>query len=577
MQRPRAQVVLAVAAGLGVVAFVQVVLTLTPVPLWRTITPEARAWGVAVNLAWIGVYAIDMVRHPDSRLWRIMLASIALNLIWVMSYIPFEQTWLQFLPWYLFGELWVAVFVHLVLAYPSGRLVDRFDRRFVPWLYVYVVGVKVVAALFQEPVDWDPLAIVPNPDLAQAVGQAATLTVVPIAAALLWELSRHWRRAGPASRRVLLPVVLATPVWVVLSAAGYFADAFLDPAARDATHGTLATVQSFIMPLAILVGGLQTRLARGNVADLAVELGRGIPVGALSDAIGRALRDPTVELLFPAAEGDGFVDPDGHPVAMPAPTATRAVARLEHDGELLAVLVHDPAVDAEDPGLVAAVGSVARMALENERLSAQVRAQLTEVEASRSRILEAADAERRRVERDLHDGAQQRLVALAMRLQLARDAGHVSPELLDEATAELRLAVAEVRDLARGLHPPILSEAGLAAAVEALAERAPIPVVVRLPDERFPGPVEAAAYYVVAEALTNIARYAGASEATVTGVVDGERLIVTVEDDGRGGADAAHGSGLRGLTDRVGSLRGRLIVTSPPGSGTAVRAELPLA
>ncbi len=167
MERPRSQVILAVLAGLGVVAIEQLVLVLTPVPLFRTITPEARAWMAIVNLAWIAAYAVDMVRHPDGRLWRIMLASIAVNLIAVMSYIPFAQPWLEFLPWFLFGELWVAIFVHLVLAYPSGRLADPFDRRFVPLLYGYVVGIKVVLSLFQEPVAWDPLAIMPVPLLSR--------------------------------------------------------------------------------------------------------------------------------------------------------------------------------------------------------------------------------------------------------------------------------------------------------------------------------------------------------------------------------------------------------------------------
>jgi signal transduction histidine kinase len=180
------------------------------------------------------------------------------------------------------------------------------------------------------------------------------------------------------------------------------------------------------------------------------------------------------------------------------------------------------------------------------------------------------------VERDLHDGAQQRLVALAMRLQLARDTAAGAHALLDEATTELHAAIREVRDLARGLHPTILTEAGLAAAVDALAERTPLPVRVAIPDRRFPPPVEAAAYFVVAEALTNVVRYAGAAEARVSATIDGDRLTVGVEDDGAGGADPEHGSGLRGLRDRVATIGGSLIVASPPGGGTIVRAELPL-
>jgi signal transduction histidine kinase len=216
------------------------------------------------------------------------------------------------------------------------------------------------------------------------------------------------------------------------------------------------------------------------------------------------------------------------------------------------------------------------MALENERLAAQVRAQLEEVKASRARIVDAADAERRRVERDLHDGAQQRLVALAMRLDLARQSNDASAALLDDATSELRAAVAEVRDLARGLHPPILTEAGLGPALEALAERANVPVTIDAPPRRFPPGVEAAAYFVVSEALTNVARYAAASAVRVEVRADADRLWVSVRDDGRGGADAAGGTGLHGLADRIAALGGRLEVDSPTGAGTTVSAELPL-
>ena len=195
---------------------------------------------------------------------------------------------------------------------------------------------------------------------------------------------------------------------------------------------------------------------------------------------------------------------------------------------------------------MAAVGSVAGLALENERLAAQVRAQLEEVRASRARIVEAQDAERRRIERDLHDGAQQRLVALAMRLDQARAGAEGASELIDATTVELLAAIREVRDLARGVHPPILTDAGLGAAIEALAERTPFPVAIDATEQRYPPEVEAAAYFVVAEGLTNIARYADASVARVVVRTEGERLVVRVTDDGRGGADPARVPGFGG-------------------------------
>jgi signal transduction histidine kinase len=283
-----------------------------------------------------------------------------------------------------------------------------------------------------------------------------------------------------------------------------------------------------------------------------------------------------LQLAFPAPDGEGFVDEDGRPTE--PESSGRSVATIRRsDGEVLALLIHDPALDAEDPGLVAAVGSVARLSLENERLSAQVRAQLEDVRESRARLVEAGDAERRRIERDLHDGAQQRLTALAIRLQTARATMPEAADLLDETTAELQAAIGDVRDLARGVHPTLLHEVGLAAAIDALAERATIPVEVDIPEGRLPEPVEATAYFVMAEALTNVSKYAGAARARVTARVEGDRLVASVEDDGQGGADPSLGSGLRGLADRVAAARGRFDVSSPAGGGTTVRFELPLA
>jgi signal transduction histidine kinase len=212
-------------------------------------------------------------------------------------------------------------------------------------------------------------------------------------------------------------------------------------------------------------------------------------------------------------------------------------------------------------------------------LQAEVRAQLEDVRASRARIVAAGDAERRRVERDLHDGAQQRLVTLALALQLARAQASGSdatlPDTLDRATTELELALAELRELARGLHPTILVEDGLAAAVESLADRSPVPVGVRAPDSRFAPELEATAYFVVAEALTNVAKYAAATRASVSIDRHDDVLVVEISDDGLGGADPGRGSGLRGLDDRVAAAGGRLSVVSRPGEGTTIRADIP--
>ena len=381
--------------------------------------------------------------------------------------------------------------------------------------------------------------------------------MVPLILVALW---RHWRDATPAGRRALLPVVVAFPIEAALAAADALVRAVaFQPgiAFFDGPSGqALRLVVPMILPVGLLITFLRPRLNRGRMASLVVELGRGVPLGGLRDVLARALGDPSLQLAFAAPSGSGYVDAAGQPVDLPVDDPTRTVTRLERGDELLGVLVHDPLIEVEDPGLVEAVGNAARLALENERLAAEVRAQLEEVRASRVRIVEAADAERRRVERDLHDGAQQRLVALAMRLQVAKQTTPEASALLDEATTELETAIGEVRGLARGVHPTILTETGLAAAVDALAERTPIPVVADVVDGRFDPTVEATAYFVVAEALTNVVRYAGAAGARVTVREAGDTLLVEVTDDGRGGADPAAGSGLRGLDDRVAAIGG---------------------
>jgi PAS domain S-box-containing protein len=210
------------------------------------------------------------------------------------------------------------------------------------------------------------------------------------------------------------------------------------------------------------------------------------------------------------------------------------------------------------------------------------RRQEEEVRASRARIVQAADDARRELERNLHDGAQQRLVALSVSLRLAEAKLSSDPaaaaSILTDAREELAHALEELRELARGIHPAVLTERGLAAAVDALVARSPVPVEVELPEERLPPAIEAALYYVIAESLANVAKYAGASAARVRlAVSDGRLAVLEVSDDGVGGADPARGSGLRGLADRVESLDGTLSVESPPGGGTCVRVAIPLA
>jgi signal transduction histidine kinase len=276
-----------------------------------------------------------------------------------------------------------------------------------------------------------------------------------------------------------------------------------------------------------------------------------------------------------------FVDADGRAFAVPEDGPVRAVTRLEQDGEPLAVLVHDPTL-RDEPKLVEAVAAAARLALQNARLHAEVSAQLAKVKESRSRIVAAADEERRRIERDIHDGAQQRLVALALELRSAqrRLGEDVDPELegiLESAAGELQVAVEELRELAHGIHPGVLVQGGLAAALESLASRSPIPVTVDAIQERLPPEVEGTAYFVASEALANVVKHAGATKASIRAARANGTVVIEVADDGVGGASTRDGSGLRGLADRVEALGGRLRIESPAGSGTRIVGEIPCA
>ena len=578
---------LALLAALGVVlaAVAQYGPFFYTSPLRTPLNPVFATAAFIGDLLWVAAALASYWRDPAGRMWKLLLGSrlvAALGAIWVVN------TSLTWTVWQATSGLGTVVFAHLVLAFPSGRLTSRYDR----WLVVGSYGILAVARLAFLLV-WDPrsaecfprcpvnpFVMWPNGDLAWLLGPGLSLLIPLLAVLVCIGLARRWLQASPVLRRMLLPVALVAPLELGVTAARYLAA--MNESAWQTVGVTLSTSPlAFVhaaIPAGFLLGIVAARLARGAIADLAVELGRGVPLGGLRDILARALRDPTLALAFPAPGGSGWVDSQGRPMEVPAaPTPTRSVARLERDGQPLATLVYDPAVEAEDPGRVDAVASVARMALENERLAAQVRAQLDEVRASRTRIVEAADAERRRIERDLHDGAQQRLVALAMRLDQARGQAAGAGEIIDATTNELLQAIREVRDLAHGLHPPILTERGLAAAVEALAERGALPVTVSIPGQRLPADVEAAAYFVIAESLTNAAKHAAASAAHVNGAIHDGALHLSITDDGRGGADASGGSGLVGLVDRLAAIGGTVVVDSPPSGGTRVSASIPLA
>jgi signal transduction histidine kinase len=367
------------------------------------------------------------------------------------------------------------------------------------------------------------------------------------------------------------PVLAAA---VVVAAAGLAWLGFVladDPSASRVE--TMARALAVALPVGVVVGAAWSRLRRADASELVVELRSGT-AATMQERLARALGDPTLTVAYRLDDGR-HVDAAGRPVELPT-GADRALTAVTAGGEEVAVLIHDPAL-LDEPALVESVRTTAALVLENERLAAEVRSQLAEVRASRGRIVAAADAERRRIERNLHDGAQQRLVTLTLTLGL--DASRADPNAaaaLARAQDEVEQAIAELRELARGIHPTLLRDEGLEAAVEALARRAPLPVAVHgTVRDRLPDSVELAAYFVVSEALTNVVKHASATEAQVLLEREPGALRVTVADDGSGGAEMTAGTGLAGLRDRLDALDATLVIESPPGRGTTIRAAFP--
>jgi len=544
------------AAGLllGAIAHVDVTGRDVASPEYSLIVLAAYSW------AYLLAGAIAWERRPDSRVAALMTAVgvVAPAGHFAGSSLPV----LYLAPW--IGVPLMNVFlVWLILSYPTGRLRSR--------LYPLLIGaIGLTLAITNV--------------LAQLIGlqvlQFAAVVTVPLAMSLLALVIHRWISASTAARRGLTPMVVAGTLVAVLFAA----ESLLFLIGIQAGPGTplrwAMLVARGTVPVAFLIGLLNQRMARGAVAELVVGLDAS-RVGRLRESLARALGDPSLEVAFWSPERSLYQDAEGAQVDVPEGNGDRSVILLERGGERLGAIVHDPAL-AEDPGLISGVRAAIGMAVDIERLNAAVRAQLADVRASRMRIVEAADAERQRVERNLHDGAQQRLVALSLALRRARaqlpaDGAGELEATLGGASEQLATALSELRDLARGIHPAILTEAGLGPALRSLARESPIPVSVTLEiDDRLPDPVAVAAYFVAAEALANVAKYSAADSVAMSAVSTVGSLHVEITDDGVGGADPVTGSGLRGLADRVAALGGLLEIHSPPGGGTRLVADLPL-
>ena len=543
---------------------------------------------IGVSWSFVGAGLAAWTRRPENRTGALMVAvGLSYGLLGLLlNGVVLIATPAALVLWYLLRSLPEGILAHLLAVFPDGRATTGLQRVFIWANYAATAPLALVQLLLVHPERLgcagcpdEFLVIGDRPAYADAVLLVSNLAYVALGAMLLWIMAVRWRQASGPRRRSLAPVALVAAVLVV----AYVVREALETVVPNqplVTGLDLVVVTTLMLwPLGFLTGLARGRLDRSAVGDLAIELDQASSPDRLEQALARALHDPTVGLAYWLPQQQGFVDAAGHPVELPAAGGDRSVTILRHDGDTVAALVHDAALD-EEPELVQAVAATARLAIQNQRLQAEVRAQLEEVRASRARIVEFGDAERRRVERNLHDGAQQRLVNLSLALGIARSQLPATSDgelaaALDEAATELRLALAELRELARGIHPVILSEAGLGPALASLAERSPIPATVAAaPPDRLPARVEETAYYVASEALTNAAKHAHATAVTISARQCDRGLVVEIGDDGVGGADP-DGSGLRGLADRVAALDGRFQVHSPAGAGTRITVELP--
>ena len=574
--RPAVLWALAFAGVLGAVGAVGLALTSDDPGQEPGLHAVLLVWA---TLPYILAGAIAWWRRPDSRLGPLMIAAGFLGLVptlaWANAAVPITIG-------EAFDGLPPVLFLHVFLAFPSGRLEGRPERAVVTAGYVATLGLQLVWIGLGGSGPDNLLAAVDEPGAAETLLRVQQVVVGALALAGIGVLAARRRGAGrPLRRSVELLVDFFALGLVMIAAlsltAAFEAAVFEGPAFEWIRRATFVVIG--IAPVAFLVGLLNARLARSAVGDLLVEL-RSEPAPAdLRGAFARALGDPSLTLAYWLPQFGSWAEPNGRPVELPKPGSGRATTLIDSDGAHVAALVHDASLDQE-PELLDAVSAAAAIALENGRLHSELNARLEELRGSRVRVIEAGQKERERLERNLHDGAQQRLIALSLELgrleEMATDPD--ARARINQAKKEVALSLEELRDVALGLHPAVVSGHGLAVALESLAAHAPIPVELTVALEgRLPDQVEVAAYYVVSESLANIGKHAHATSASVEVTRTNGRLVVEVVDDGVGGADTERGTGLRGLADRVEALAGGLRIWTPRGGGTRVRAEIPCA
>ena len=582
-QTRHARPALLAAIGLAAVGLAIVMRQEAALPL------DAMVEGLAFTGAGLAAWA----RRPENRTGKLMVAYTFM--VWTIHLQNTRVPLLWTTPGVLFPAAIFGVLLYLILAFPQGKLTSWLDRAifglaagnvvFQIWLFMFLDPRALGCP--DCPADLNLLLVRSDPELLTRMANLnpwwLSLVMFPMIAILL----ARWLRATPPARRVLGPMLIPAIVFLLANrvyglAQAVSAQTFGGPAPQwvDVLQ-EIEQVAVIVLPVTFLLGLLRARLRHTRVSRLVVELGDLPPPARLEEALSRALGDPSLHVGVWDPATERFLRANGEEVQLPGAGTGSVATQLEREGRPLAIVVHDEAL-LDEPGLVDATAAATRMAVENERLQKEIQAQLEEVRISRQRIVAAQDEERRKIERDLHDGAQQRLLRLSMAIQVAESSipPVADPALsasLEVAADELRAALQELRELARGIHPAVLTQRGLGAAIRSLAETASVPVnVEEVVEDRFPIELETAAYFVVSEALTNVAKHASASVATVRARLVDETIEIEVKDDGRGGASAEPAGGLAGLVDRVHALGGRLVIESPPGEGTTLLVTIPV-
>ena len=559
-----------------------------PAPHGFTVVVHALV--IAAPIA-AGLYAVYW--HPSGRFgWLLILAGV----LWSPTMLAESPDSVL----YSIGRVWVwlaeLLLIYVVLVFPSGRFASRADRLLFRAGLV-AVGLFLVLALlgdYPTPSPWascgtdcPPNAfMVPSsePGFVDAVLMPVTqaLSVVVFAGVAVRLVGRMV--AGNSLMRLeLVPVLAAAVLRMVATVAFLLARGASPDSALTELLGAIAFLGTPAISVAFLIGLVRSRAhAARALGKLSGALGR--PTARqLKDVIAEAVDDPSLEIVYrTSADPAEWVDDRGRPVPLPQASDNRAATEIRSDGVSVAALVHDPVL-ADAPVMTEVAHGFALMALQTQRLETELRSSLRELQASRSRIMSAADEERRRIERDLHDGAQQRLLALSIELELAGDLVESDPgkgaarlrELVQDADA----AMADIRSLAHGLYPSLLAERGLVEALSEAAAACPLPTTVTTRDlERYAPEIEGAVYFCCLEALQNVAKHAdGASSAAIT-VWQEEGVHFEVLDDGAGLPEGygGHGAGLTHMRDRLGAMGGTLAIESNFGRGTRVMGAVPI-